>query len=416
MNIKRKDIELLAPVGSFETLTAAIQGNADAVYFGIGKLNMRSKSTINFTLKDLENIVNICKEKNIRTYVTLNTILFDENINEMQEIIEACKNLGINAIIASDIAVLTYASFKGISVHISTQQNISNIEAIKFFSKYTDAIVLARELSLTQIQDLCKEIIDQNITGPSGNTVKVEIFAHGALCMAISGKCYLSLHEYNHSANSGECYQVCRRAYVVTDKDTGSKLEIDNEFIMSPKDLCTINFLDKIIESGVRILKIEGRTRSAEYVKTVTQCYDEAIKSYISGNYTENIIKEWIIRLSSVYNRGFWGGYYLGKRIGEWNNIHGSKSTKKKVYIGKSLNYFSNIKVAEFIVESGIIINDDEILIIGPTTGVIETIIKEIRVNLVPVNSANKGERFSIYIENVIRRSDKLYKLVPNDI
>jgi putative protease len=286
---------------------------------------------------------------------------------------------------------------------------------VKFFSKLADVVVLARELSLKQIKAICDEIKVQKIKGPSGKLVTVEIFAHGALCMAISGKCYLSLHEYNHSANRGECYQMCRRAYYVSDKETGSKLEIENEFIMSPKDLCTINFLDKIIESGVRILKIEGRARSAEYVKTVTQCYDEAIKSYLSGKYDENKIFNWMTRLSTVYNRGFWDGYYLGKRIGEWNDIHGSKSSKRKIYIGKSINYFSNIKVAEFIVETGTINIGDEILIIGPTTGVIESIVDEIRVALLPVKSAKKGENFSISIGNIVRRSDKLYKLVATE-
>jgi len=415
MKLKRNDIELLAPVGSFETLYAAIQGNTDAVYFGIGKLNMRSKSTINFSVENLNDIVKICKDNDIRQYVTLNTVIFDEDISEAQKIIDACKNLDVSAIIASDISILLYAHSKGIQTHISTQQNICNIDSVKFFSKLADVVVLARELSLKQIKAICDEIKVQKIKGPSGKLVTVEIFAHGALCMAISGKCYLSLHEYNHSANRGECYQMCRRAYYVSDKETGSKLEIENEFIMSPKDLCTINFLDKIIESGVRILKIEGRARSAEYVKTVTQCYDEAIKSYLSGKYDENKIFNWMTRLSTVYNRGFWDGYYLGKRIGEWNDIHGSKSSKRKIYIGKSINYFSNIKVAEFIVETGTINIGDEILIIGPTTGVIESIVDEIRVALLPVKSAKKGENFSISIGNIVRRSDKLYKLVATE-
>jgi len=414
MSILRNEIELLAPVGSFETLIAAIQGNADAVYFGIGELNMRSKSTINFSIEDLKYIVKICVENNVRSYITLNSVMYDENINEIRKIIDACKDLGVNAIIASDISVLSYAYSKGMQVHISTQLNVSNIETIKFFSKFADVFVLARELSLKQIKFIYNEIINQKITGPSGKNVKIEIFAHGALCMAISGKCYLSLHEFNHSANRGECFQVCRRAYNVYDKETGSNLEIDNEYIMSPKDLCTINFLDKIVESGVKILKIEGRARSAEYVKTVTQCYDEALNLYILGLYNENKKSELMSRLSSVYNRGFWDGYYLGNKMGEWNNVHGSKATKKKVYIGKCLNYFTNIKVAEFIIETGTIKAEDEILVIGPTTGVIESVIKDIRVNLLPIQSAIKGEKFSIYSECRIRRSDKLYKLIPN--
>jgi U32 family peptidase len=412
--MNRKDIELLAPVGSFETLAAAIQGNANAVYFGIGKLNMRSKSTMNFTTENLKNIVKICKDNNLRAYVTLNTIMYDEDLSEAQHIIDICKENGVSAIIASDISVLSYAHLQGVQTHISTQQNISNIEAVKFFSKISDVVVLARELNIEQIRSICNEIQNLKIKGPSGKLLRVELFAHGALCMAISGKCYLSLHQYNHSANRGECYQICRRAYSVSDKETFSELEIDNEYIMSPKDLCTIGFLDKIIESGVKILKIEGRARSAEYVKTVTQCYDDAINSYLSGTYNKNKISEWMNRLASVYNRGFWEGYYLGKNLGEWNDSHGSKSTKKKVYVGKNLNYFSNIKVAEFVIETGKISVGDEILIIGPTTGVVETLVNEIRVDLLPVQSANKGEKFSISVEQTIRRSDKLYKLVSN--
>ena len=412
MDFLRKDIELLAPVGSYETLYAAIQGKADAIYFGIGRLNMRSKSTLNFSVKDLEKVAKISKENNIKAYATLNSIIYDEDIFEAKTIIDACKDSSIEGIIASDISVLSYANQKQIPIHISTQLNVSNIEAVKCLSKYADVIVLARELNLSQTKSICDEIIKRQIIGPSGKLIKIELFAHGALCMAISGKCYLSLHEYNHSANRGECYQICRRSYFVSDKDTGSILEIDNEYIMSPKDLCTISFLDKIIESGVRVLKIEGRARSAEYVKIVTQCYNEAIHAILTENYNEKNISAWMNRLSLVYNRGFWDGYYLGKKTGEWNNVHGSKSEKKKIYIGKNLNYFSNIKVAEFIVESGSIDIGDEILIIGPSTGVVETVVKEIRVNLVPVPTAIKGERFSIYIENTVRRSDKLYKLI----
>jgi U32 family peptidase len=414
MKIQRNEIELLAPVGSYETLMAAIQGKADAVYFGVGELNMRSKSTMNFSINNLNNIVKICKDNNVKSYITLNSVMYDEDIEVMHNIIDACKDSNVDAIIASDISVLSYANSRGIKTHISTQLSISNFETVKFFSKFADVIVLARELTLKQIKFICNEIINQKTTGPSGNFIKVEIFVHGALCMAISGKCYLSLHEFNHSANRGDCYQLCRRAYLVYEKESGSSFEIDNEFIMSPKDLCTINFLDLIIDSGVKILKIEGRARSAEYVKTVTQCYNDALNLYFSGLFSKDKISELLIRLSSVYNRGFWEGYYLGNKIGEWNNIHGSKATKKKVYIGKSLNYFSNIKVAEFVIETGEIVIGDEVLIIGPTSGVIETVVNEIRVNLLPVKKAIKGDKFSIYIDSIVRRSDKIYKLLPN--
>lgn len=410
----RKDIELMSPVGSYETLMAAIQGNADSVYFGIGKLNMRSKSTLNFTIQDLEKIVSICKENGKRAYITLNSLIYDEDIVEMQNTITACKHAGVHAIIASDFSVLNYAISKGIEIHISTQQNICNIEDVKFFSQLADVVVLARELNLNQIKNIYDAINKCNITGPSGKLLKIELFAHGALCMAISGKCYLSLHEYNHSANRGECYQICRRKYTVTDKETEAQLEIDNEYIMSPKDLCTVSFLDKILQAGVKILKIEGRARSAEYVKTVTECYDEAIYSYCNNNYSSEKFENWTNRLSSVYNRGFWNGYYLGKKLGEWNNSYGSQSTKKKIYIGKTLNYFSKIKVAEFLIETNSINVGDDILIVGPTTGVIETKITEIRVNLNPVSSAKKGEKCSIPIDSFTRKSDKFYKLIEN--
>ncbi len=415
MKIDRKDIELLAPVGSYESLTAAIQGNADAVYFGIGKLNMRSKSTNNFNHSDLKKIIDTCQTAGKRTYVTMNTIIYDRDIDEMKETLDYCKQTGVDAIIASDLSVLNYAKSIGVEIHISTQQNISNIEAAKFFSQYADVIVLARELDIKQVKAIYKSIEKESIKGPSGKLLKIEMFAHGALCMAISGKCYLSLHEYNHSANRGECFQICRRAYTVTDKETNAQLEVDNEYIMSPKDLCTISFIDKLIESGVRVLKIEGRARSAEYVKTVSECYHEALLSVCENSYSLEKIDNWKAKLSTVYNRGFWDGYYLGQKLGEWSNIYGSKATKKKVFLGKSLNYFSNIKVAEFIIETGSLKVNDEIIIIGPTTGVIETKAKEIRVNLEPVTSAQKGEKISISIGTIVRRSDKLYKLVPND-
>lgn len=410
--MNRKDIELMSPVGSYESLMASIQGKADAIYFGIGKLNMRSKSTLNFTLADLEKIVNICNDGGVRSYVTLNSLIYDDDLDEMRKIIDACKNAGVHAIIASDITVLNYAFSKNLEIHISTQQNISNIEAVRFYSQFADVIVLARELNLDQIGHIHEAIIRYNIKGPSGNLLKIELFTHGALCMAISGKCYLSLHEYNHSANRGECYQICRRAYIVTDKDSQAQFEIDNEYIMSPKDLCTVGFIDKIIESGAKLLKIEGRARSPEYIKTVIECYDEAIRSYCENEYSSEKIINWIKRLSSVYNRGFWEGYYLGKKLGEWNNVYGSKSTKRKIYIGKTLNYFSKIQVAEFLIETGSLQIGDEILIIGPTTGVIDTQVAEIRVNLNNVNFTKKGEKCSIPLNKVTRRSDKLYKLI----
>lgn len=410
--LKRNEIELIAPVGSYESLRAAIQGNADAVYFGVGKLNMRSKSSLNFDLNDLKKIINICNENKVKAYVTLNSIIYDNDFQKLHETIDACKEEGVNAIIASDISAIKYSNSIGLEVHISTQQNISNLEAVKFFARFSDIIVLARELNLNQIKNIVQYIEKENITGPSGNKVKIEIFAHGALCMAISGKCYLSLHENNHSANRGECYQICRRVYVVKDKETDTQIEIDNEFIMSPKDLCTISFLDKILDSGIRVLKIEGRARSAEYVKTVTETYNEAIINYCEGAYNAEKIMKWLNKLTTVYNRGFWDGYYLGKKLGEWSNVYGSIATKKKFYIGKCLNYFSNIKVAEFIIETGSIQICDDILITGPTSGVIEGKVDEIRVNLLPVNSAEKGDKFSIKVSEIVRRSDKLYKVL----
>lgn len=411
-NLERKDIELMAPVGSYETLQAAIQGNANAVYFGVGNLNMRSKSTNNFGYNDLKNIVEKCKEHNLKSYVTVNSVMYDQDIAQMKELLEQCKLNNVSAIIASDISVLEYAREIGLEIHISTQQNISNTEAVKFFSKYADVMVLARELNMKQVKEIYNNIEKENITGPNGEKVALEMFAHGALCMAISGKCYLSLHEYNKSANRGECLQICRRAYTVTDKETNAQLDVDNEYIMSPKDLCTINFLDKLIDAGVSVLKIEGRARSAEYVKTVCECYDDAINAVVSKNYTKEKIDIWMNKLSRVYNRGFWDGYYLGKKLGEWSNTYGSRATKKKIYIGKALNYFSNIKVAEFLIETHSVQTGDQIIIIGPTTGVVEQEVNEIRVELKPVSSALKGERVSIAVKMPIRRSDKLYKLI----
>jgi len=408
----RKDIELIAPAGSFESLMAAIQGGANAVYFGVEKLNMRARSSFNFTIEDLSNIAKIAKEHDIKTYLTLNTIIYDKELPQVKEIINHARRNGIDAIVASDQAVIHAAREENISVHLSTQLNISNIESLRFYTSVADVAVLARELDLSQISDIAKQIIKQSITGPSGNLVRIELFIHGALCMAISGKCYLSLHQYDASANRGECLQACRRGYIVTEKETGKELEIDREYIMSPKDLCTISFLDQIIDAGVSVLKIEGRARSPEYVKTVTSCYSEAIQAYVDNDYTKNKIEDWIQRLSSVFNRGFWDGYYLGRQLGEWSDIYGSAATKRKTYLGKGINYFNRIRVAEFLMETGTLKEGDEILITGPTTGVIQTTVKEIRVDDKKVQKTKKGDHFSIALDQIVRRSDRLYKVI----
>ena len=410
--IERNDINIMAPVGSFESLMAAIQGGADSVYFGIEQLNMRARSSHNFTMDDMLKIGSICKEHDIQTYLTVNTIMYDKDLDFMKNVIRKAKEQKINAIIASDQSVIQYARSVNIPVHISTQLSISNIETIKFYSGYADVMVLARELDLEQVSAITKAISQENIKGPGGNLVTIELFVHGALCMAISGKCYLSLHEQNYSANRGECMQTCRKPYLVTEKESGYELEIDNEYIMSPKDLCTINFINKILDAGVKVLKIEGRARPPEYVNTVTKCYDEAVRAYIDGSYGEEKIKNWRQRLSSVFNRGFWDGYYLGQKLGEWSHRYGSRATKRKIYTGKAINYFTKIKVAEFKIETGTLRVGDDILITGPTTGVIYSQIKEIQVDRKPVNEASKGEHFSIAIENQIRRSDKLFKVV----
>ncbi len=402
----------MAPVGSYESLMAAIQGGADSVYFGIEQLNMRAKSSNNFTLEDLKNIVTIAQNNAIKTYLTVNTILYDHDINLMKQIIDTAKESGITAVIAADQAVINYASSKGVEVHISTQVNISNAESVKFYSHFADVVVTARELSLKQVKYITETIEKEQIKGPKGELIRVEIFAHGALCMAVSGKCYLSLHEQNSSANRGACLQTCRKAYTVTEKESGYQLEIDNEYIMSPKDLCTIGFIDKIIDSGVKVLKIEGRARPPEYVKTVTSCYDEAVKAYIDGSYSSEKVKLWETRLESTFNRGFWDGYYLGRKMGEWSKEYGSKATKTKVYVGKGTNYFKNLKVAEFLIQADTLKPGDEILITGPTTGVIETTVKEIRIDLKTSDIAEKGQTISIPIDVKVRPSDKLYKMV----
>ncbi len=409
---KPSDIEIMAPAGNFESLMAAIQGGANSVYFGVGILNMRAKSSANFTIVDIPEIVRISKENNIRTYLTVNTILYDQDIESMHQIIDAAAKAGVTAIIASDQAAIFYARKQGVEVHLSTQLNISNTESLKFYAQWADVAVLARELSLEQVAEISKNIDEHNIIGPSGQKIKLELFAHGALCMAISGKCYLSLHEANSSANRGACLQICRRSYNATDNETGAQLEINNEYIMSPKDLCTINFLNKILDAGVRVLKLEGRARSPEYVKTVTKCYREAVTAIFEGTYTQTKIDEWMARLSTVYNRGFWDGYYLGRRLGEWSHVYGSVATEKKLYVGKITNFFSNLGVAEVLVEANELYLNDKILIIGPTTGLLDEVVNEIRVDEKPAEFSPKGVRCSIPVTSPVRRSDKLYRII----
>jgi putative protease len=401
----------MAPVGSYESLMAAINAGADSVYFGIENLNMRARNSNNFSLEDMAKITAICKEKNVRTYLTLNTVVYDNEMEQMQRIADAAAQNGINAIIASDMAVLNYAYKKGIELHASTQLNISNIEAVKFFSVFCDVMVLARELTIFQVASIIKEIEKRQIKGPSGNLVKIEIFCHGALCMAISGKCYLSLHHYHNSANRGDCFQICRRSYIARDLETDEELIIDNKYIMSPKDLCTIEFLDKIIEAGVSVLKIEGRARAPEYVKTTVECYKQAVISYFNGIWSEQKAKALKEKLAMVFNRGFWNGYYLGERLGEWSDVHGTKAARTKVYLGKVTNYFSKIKVAEIIFESGEeLLAGEDILIIGPTTGVVEQKAKEFRENEKNVKKKKKTSLFSMPVNELVRRGDKLYK------
>ncbi len=405
----------MAPVGSYESLTAAIQGGANSIYFGIEGLNMRARSSNNFTVNDLHEIVRICNEHHVKSYLTVNTVIYDEDLKLMRRIIDAAREAGLSAIIASDVAAMSYASSIGVEVHLSTQLNISNAEALKFYARYADVVVLARELSLEQVAGIYKTICDENIKGPGGELIRIEMFCHGALCMAVSGKCYLSLHEMNASANRGACMQVCRRAYTVKDKESDLELEVDNQYIMSPKDLKTIHFMNKMIDSGVRVFKIEGRARGAEYVRTVVSCYREAVEAYLDNSFTDEKIEDWNERLATVFNRGFWNGYYLGQRLGEWTSRYGSSATKTKVLIGKGIKYFSKLGVAEFQIESRSLKVGDEILITGPTTGAVTTIVDEIRVDLKPVDEAVKGERFSIKLKEKIRPSDKLFKWVNTE-
>ncbi len=405
-------IELLAPCGSKESFRAAIQAGCDSIYFGVEQLNMRTRSSNNFTIEDLSDIATTATKEGIKAYITLNTILYDHDMPLMRRIVNAAADSGIHGIIASDHAAMKYAKSKGVPVHISTQANVTNIETIDFYSDYADVMVLSRELTLDQVKQIVKEIKRRDIRGPGGNLVKVEVFAHGALCMAVSGKCYLSLHSNFSSANRGACVQNCRRSYIVKDKEEEIEFEIDNEYIMSAKDLCTIDFLDKVIDSGISVLKIEGRGRSEEYVFTVTKCYKEAIDAIASGTYTQEKIAKWKTQLATVFNRGFWDGYYLGREIGEWNNQSGSRSTKKKIFIGKGIKYYENVGVAEFKIESQTLRTGDEILVSGPTTGVIMENVQELRVNGINCMEVKKGETITMPLSSKIRPSDKLYKFM----
>lgn len=413
----RKDLEIMAPAGNFECLHAAIQGGADSVYFGVERLNMRSHSANNFRMSDLKEICSICREHGVKSYLTLNIVLYNDDLEDMRQTLDAAREAGITAVIASDMAAILYAREIGLEVHISTQLSVSNFEALKFYSRYADVIVLARELNLHQVKEIKERIREEGIKGPSGRPVEIEMFAHGALCMAISGKCYLSLHEYGASANRGSCYQICRRGYEVTDLETGNRLVVDNKYIMSPKDLCTIEFMDKIIDAGVTVFKIEGRARSAEYVKRTASCYRRAADAVCEGRYSPELAAELKQELSEVFNRGFWDGYYQGARLGEWSEVYGSKATRKKVYSGKITNWFGKIGVAEILVESAPLKTGDRILVMGPSTGVVEMDVPEIRVDLKPVSEAVKGEYCSIPVDasllegcdGKLRRSDKVY-------
>ena len=403
----------MAPAGNFECLHAAIQGGADSVYFGVGQLNMRSHSANNFTPQDLSEVCRICREAGVKSYLTLNIVLYQEDLDPMRKTLDAAKAAGIDAIIASDMAAIEYCREIGLEVHISTQLNVSNVLALKFYAQFADVIVLARELNLNQVKDICRTIEKEQIKGPSGNLVRVEMFAHGALCMAVSGKCYLSLHAYGASANRGSCFQVCRRGYEVTDLETGNQLNVDNKYIMSPKDLCTIEFMDKIIDAGVKVFKIEGRARSAEYVKRTASCYRRAADAVCDGSYTPELAASLKAELSEVFNRGFWDGYYQGAYLGQWSDVYGSQATRKKVYCGKVTNWFDRIGVAEISVESVPLKVGDEVMVIGSTTGVVEFTVDDMRVNLEPAQEAAKGVRCSVAAPSRLRRGDKLYLWEP---
>ncbi|NLZ95026.1 MAG: U32 family peptidase [Bacteroidales bacterium] len=402
----------MSPVGSYESLMAAIQGGANSIYFGIEGLNMRARSANNFTTEDLFKIVEICNEHGLKSYLTVNTIIYDGDIELMHTIVDAAKKAGVSAIIASDVAVMMYARTVGIEVHLSTQLNITNTESLKFYAQFADVVVLARELNLDQVAQIYKDINEQEIKGPSGELIRIEMFSHGALCMAVSGKCYLSLHEKDKSANRGACNQICRRAYIVKDKDSEIELEIDNEYIMSPKDLKTIHFMNKMMDAGVRVFKIEGRARGPEYVRRVTECYKEAVVAHCNDEFTEEKIEEWNEKLATVFNRGFWDGYYLGQRLGEWTHRYGSGATKRKVYLGKAIKHFGNIGVTEFLMETQSLKPGEDVLITGPTTGAIFITPEEIRVDKKIVDETLKGESFSMKTPEKIRPNDKLYKMI----
>ena len=424
-----KRVEIMAPVGSWESLSAAIEAGADSVYFGIEHLNMRARSSANFTTQDLHTIVERCQAAGVKTYLTLNTVMYPEDLPLMREIVDHAKQAGLTAIIASDISVMQYAAEVGVEVHLSTQLNIANTEALRFYAQYADVVVLARELNMEQVAAIHKDVQEQHITGRHGAPIRIEMFCHGALCMAVSGKCYLSLHNYNMSANRGACVQICRRGYTVTDKETGMQLDIDNQYIMSPKDLKTIHFLNKILDAGVSVLKIEGRARGPEYVKTVVECYKEAVEAYENGEFEAGLssieakIADWDERLARVFNRGWWDGYYLGQRLGEWTHEYGSRATRKKVYAGKVTNYFKQINVAEFFIEAEPVQKGDEFLVTGETTGAYEGVFDDIRIDLkqsgmeqadVPADTAVKGVYFSCKTDKVLHRGDKLFKLVKD--
>ena len=414
MTMERKDFEIMAPVGSRESLAAALQAGADSVYFGIGQLNMRSHSANHFNIEDLREIAQTCNEQGVKTYLTVNTLIYDSDLPDMRRIIDAAAEAGISAVIASDVAVMNYCREKGVEMHLSTQLNIGNVEALKFYAQFADVVVLARELNMDQVAYIHEQIEQQHITGPSGNLVRIEMFCHGALCMAVSGKCYMSLHAANRSANRGECTQICRRSYTVTDDETGNQLDIDNKYIMSPKDLKTVRFIDKMMKSGVRVFKIEGRARGPEYVYTVVSCYKEAIQSVLDGTFTEEKKNEWDERLATVFNRGFWDGYYLGQKMGEWNKHYGSVATERKVYVGRGVKYFSRLGVAEFTCEAAEFSVGDKMLITGPTTGVMYVTADEIHDDHGAVTTAQKGTRVSIKVTGKIRPSDKLFKIVKD--
>ena len=413
--MKRSDFEIMAPVGSRESLAAAIKAGANSIYFGIGKLNMRSHSANAFTMDDLKEIAAICHEHGVQSYLTVNTIIYGEDIPTMREIIDAAKEAKISAVIASDVAVMTYCREVGQEVHLSTQLNISNIEALKFYAQFADVVVLARELNMWQVRDIYQQIVEQDVRGPKGELIRIEMFCHGALCMAISGKCYLSLQNAGRSANRGECVQICRRGYEVTDLETGTQLNVDNKYIMSPRDLKTIRFMDVMMNAGVRVFKIEGRARGPEYVYTVVKAYDEAINAVLDGGFTEEKKDAWDEQLSTVFNRGFWDGYYQGQKLGEWCEVYGNKATEKKVYVGKCMKYFSKIGVAEFLIENEDLHVGDKLLITGTTTGALIQPCEEIRFDLEPVEVATKGQHISIKVNERVRVNDKLYVLQPAD-